>query len=253
MRGIIQFLGLAPKSRLANASPVDEIGLDDEDVAVEFGDVTTLEPIGGYSCILAYQSAKGAISQRQVSCTKIERAAGVDYLRAFCHVRQANRTFRISRVVQIIDLHTGEVIDDPAAFFDRFQIDVATPTSLNWGMPPVRRADMLAALNVLAFLARCDGRFHPAEREAIERFVCGLWMRGEYDGDPPINVILDHADRLKPDAEIFYISLERVQGNPLIKKIMPRAIVDLIEADGVISREEHHYAQRVVEYLNGDG
>lgn len=252
---ILNIIGAAPREVPPSTRPVQvfEVGLEVEDDAPVIAAPTELEPIAGYSCLISYASASGAPSERQISCSRLELSGGVSYLRAHCHLRGKQRVFRIDRIVEVVDLHTGEVTQDATSFFGRFVIGFQTESAYHWGLSPKQRVDLVAALNVLAFLARVDGRFHPREAAAIEAFACGYWMRAELRGDPPINDIVAYADRLKPDAEIFYVALERAAGQPTIRAMLPRAIVAVIEADGVITPEEHRYAQRVSDFLAGDG
>src|SRR4051794_15446885 len=92
--------------------------IDDTESVVEEYDLSTgdLEAISGVSCIIRYIDAKGAPSERRVTCHRFEEAKGLRYLRGFCHERSAVRTFRADRVAAVIDLHTGEIWEPGALF-----------------------------------------------------------------------------------------------------------------------------------------
>lgn len=64
---------------------------------------------GGF--LIHYEDAKGNVSEREINVRAITDKNGVTYLKAYCHARRAMRTFRLDRVVEVIDLGTGEVID----------------------------------------------------------------------------------------------------------------------------------------------
>lgn len=231
-----------------------ELGLiDTDDDTDEAGEddaqpLTRLETISGFSCIIRYSDARGRVSERRISCQRLDAAENGRFLRAFCHERGSLRMFRVDRIIEVVDLHTGEA--GGPEFFDRFEIGHTHNGKLMWGLSPVRRSEVLAALNALAFIARCDGRFHPAERDAIERFICSYWLREELAGEPPLSDMLDYADRLKPDAETFFVSLTRCADNPSVARLVRHMIAEVIAADGIISKEEAFWGVKVSEYLN---
>jgi predicted DNA-binding transcriptional regulator YafY len=114
---------------------------------------------------IRYVDASGVPSERRISIHDVT-AHGDDFaLRAWCHERQDMRTFLISRVEEAVDPHTGEIIDD---LYDWFQINAGN------GDPDdeLEADDALgAAVAVLVFIARADGRMVEAEREIIRNFI----------------------------------------------------------------------------------
>ena len=108
---------------------------------------------------------------------------------------------------------------------------------------------MIAGLNILSFMARCDGQWHPLETEAIERFVTSLWIRKEWDGDPPLDDIIAHAQRLSPDANTALQGLLCFASNPISTKVLMRSISDLISSDGIICDEEHRWSVEIAEFI----
>src|SRR6185503_13967184 len=154
--------------------------------------------ISGFLCVIAYRDAKGQQSVRRITCQQIISAGGHAYLNAFCHERRARRQFRVDRIAQLIDIHTGEVTDDPGRFLASFAIDRKTASGLSWGLSVRQKADLVAGLNAMVFMGRCDKEWHPLERSALERFVASFWIQSELRGDAPLGDILDHAERLTP-------------------------------------------------------
>jgi DNA polymerase-3 subunit epsilon len=53
---------------------------------------------------LRYQSRQGHVSDRQVSPIRIDERWGVRYLVAYCHLRQAERSFRLDRILELREL-----------------------------------------------------------------------------------------------------------------------------------------------------
>ncbi len=226
--------------------------VDADEVAADLGAIPDYagQPISGFTCILAYCDGKKQVSERRVTCQSLLEAGAHRYLAAYCHERRARRQFRIDRIVQVIDLHSGEVCDDVPAFFDAFALDRIQRSGLSWGLSPVQRADLVAGLNAMVFVGRCDREWHPLERETLERFVTSFWLRHEIAADLPLAEISAHADRLSPDAETFFVALARCQTNKVLAAIIRRQLQAMIEADGVIRAEEMYWGSAVDRYLS---
>src|SRR5204862_21670 len=108
-----------------------------------------------------------------------------------------------------------------------------------------RQQHLLAGLNILAFIARCDGEWHPLEGEAIADFVTAIWIQKEWDGQPPIERIVAHAQRLAPDGSIFGAALRNFIRSSNSARILRQAMVRVIEADGRITPEEFEWAVEI--------
>lgn len=208
-----------------------------------------LDVVSGLALLLDYASAKDERSQRLVTCRKICMRAGVPYLTAYCHFRKSLRSFRIDRICSISDPATGEVLGEGANYLSRFKPDEVADSPWMWGLNPRRRADLVALLSTLIFVARCDKDYHPLERDTLERILARFWLRLELPGDPDFRDIMDYADRLAPDGETFWLSIERLRAKPELKELLRRAMCEVVEADGVINPIEHYWVQQVEETL----
>lgn len=240
------------KHGVITASPLYDSDEDlSEPIAEEFGLPNgRLESVSGFTCVIAYRNAKGEGSRRQVTCIRLEEAAETLYLRAYCHSKTQNRRFRLDRVEAVADVHTGEIVaDDAVEYFARFKVGHRQTTKLGWGLSFKRKADLLAGMNALVFMARCDREYHPAEHDEIERFVCSYWLREELSGEPPIDDILAHAKRLSPDPEVFFASLMRCHDRPSIAPIIRRSIQSVVEADGRVHDKEFYWGNAVDDYF----
>jgi hypothetical protein len=98
-------------------------------------------------------------------------------------------------------------------------------------------------------MAHCDGLWHPLETEPVERFVCSLWLRKEWDGDPPIDEIVAHGRRLAPDADTFFKALNLFAHSRTDGAVLKRAIADLVAADGTICAAEMAWSLEIEAYL----
>jgi hypothetical protein len=94
-------------------------------------------------------------------------------------------------------------------------------------------------------MARCDGHWHPLETPVIEKFVCSMWLRKEWPGDPPLDEIVAHSQRLAPDSETFFRALRHYAQSSTSTTILQRAIGDLIAADGVICSAEMSWGSEI--------
>lgn len=207
--------------------------------------------ISGLPLILTYRGSKGDPSVRLVTCQRLDQAGGQLYLWAYCHTRSAIRQFRADRIVELADADSGEVFGEPVSYLTQFRVDRSQRSKPGWGLGVRQRADFTALLNVLAFMARCDLDYHPLERASLEDIASRYWIRFDAPGDPDIDAILSHADRLAPDAETFYVSLLRCAEQPRLIEFVRNAAATMIDADGRHSSEELYWATELVDYLNG--
>lgn len=67
--------------------------------------------------ILNYIDSKGNNSERIITLKSIKRVLDDYLLEGFCHKKQSNRSFKLSKIKLLVDNSTGEVIPD---FFDYF-------------------------------------------------------------------------------------------------------------------------------------
>lgn len=219
-------------------------GDDDEEVTH-----TELDTVTGLALVLEYTDSSGKASQRLITCRSLSMRGDTLYLSAFCHVRHSLRSFRVDRISAVIEPSTGEVIDNGPSFFCEFRPDHTAKSRIHWGLHPRLRADLIALLTILIFVARCDKLYHPLEREALEAIITRFWMRLEIPSNPDIEDILAYADRIAPDGEAFWLSINRLRGSSDVLEILRPGMRDVIEADGVISGEEFYWVTQVEESL----
>ena len=199
--------------------------------------------ISGLVCIIDYAGETRLITGR-----RYDLIGDKAYVGAVCHTAGGYRQFRCDRIDAVMDAYSGEVLGN-GSYFDQFEIDGRRERAPSWGLTPGRKRLLVSGLNVLAFMARCDGRWHPLETEPIERFVCSLWLRKEWPGEPPISDILSHAQRLAPDSDVFFRSLTPFVGSTTSMSLLRRAVAELIEADGIVCSSEFNWARELDEAL----
>lgn len=236
--------------------PIDRIPVvpefDDETIELEESDQApdwAAETITGRTFWISYLDSKKQASERQVLCRRLDDKAGVLYLYAYCYIRERPRSFRADRIVAIVDTETGEVFEPGEQLLRHFLPNSASTAPFHYGLSPQQYADFNAALNVLSFMARCDGEWHQLEAEAIEDFAASYWLRAEITSPFDAAEIERHAARLAPDPETFWVSLRRCAENPILSQIIRRHISKVIDADGQHHPLELYWGQQIDDFL----
>lgn len=72
---------------------------------------------------IVYKDAFDEISTRKISVIRATRENGDYTLECYCHLRKQPRTFLASRIVQCVDLSTGEVINNYTKHLDQITLN----------------------------------------------------------------------------------------------------------------------------------
>lgn len=117
-----------------------------------------------------YRDSEGSFSRRRITMHRLESGPRVAFLQAYCHERQAPRTFRTDRIECFIT-RDGEVIE-PDEYWRRIGVD---QTGLSPPKPEIEPRALLkkfrSAISVLVTLSRADGEMHPGEVRAILSYI----------------------------------------------------------------------------------
>lgn len=200
-------------------------------------------------CVIEYVDADGVISERPLSCRRYEDRGGSHLIGAVCLKSNRYKLFRCERILAVTDAITGEILGD-GKFFDQFAVGIFSELADTWNTTSQRKSLIVAGLNVLAFMARCDGHWHALEKPIIEDFVCALWLRKEWEGEPPLERIVRHAQRLAPDGQVFEKAIRQCAHSRVSREVLHRFVHRMIAADGVICDAEHNWALRFDECLS---
>lgn len=199
-----------------------------------------VQPVTGIVMVISYLDTKGQPSTRQIVCRRIEQFADKAYLVARCELRQQSRTFNISRIASAIDPATGQIYEPGSKLLEAFTVDRQSTGRYRFGLSPKAFGRFNAALNILAFVARCDGKWHVLETEAIESFVMACWLRLDFPGDLDLAAVTAHVSRLAPDDEALWRSVYEVANHPAMARLVVQHLGRVIDADGV-----HHLARSI--------
>lgn len=226
-----------PKSAIAKVPQSD-------DEETDLSDATPIaDEAVGTAWFIAYTSASNEESERQITIRQIVNKAGITYIIAYCHERNALRQFKLDRISAAHDLATGEILESQQAILNHFTALARCLHSNTKKNAEMAIKDCQNALNILTFLSRCDGQYHPQEEEIILQYIGDQWF--EYDLDEA--TLLLHVRRLYPDTQTYLDaikSLSHFKSEKHRNKIF-RYAMSLIEADGTITADEIAHYQTI--------
>ena len=248
---LLELFGIVVRPRLTpsiTASGLGPVGDDEAQLPDEIQ--SKLDTISGVALLIDYQKANGTASQRLITCRQLSVRDNVEYVASFCHHRRSLRTFRLDRIHAVFDPQTGEDLGPVADYFARFHPDRIAKSGLSWGLSVDRRADLIALITVAIFVARCDEEYHPLERDALETVLARFWLHLELSGDPDFDALISYSNKLAPDGEAFWLSLDRLRTNPEMVPLLRYSMRTLVEADGIQHDREFYWLQQVESLLN---
>lgn len=195
----------------------------------------------GWAGFAVYRDAKGERSERRITCRKLSGYGTIELVHAFCHERQAYRSFRVDRFEELMDIATGELLD-PLPHFEALR---------QQGALLMEDKALTRLALILVFMACCDGEYHPLEREAIEYCISRYMLRfgGE---DQDIERLLVRCDSLAPDGLDFLNclkALSNLKNGPHIARLVLEGTGSVIDADGYHHEAEIEWGLYVDEYL----
>jgi hypothetical protein len=113
--------------------------------------------------LMSYTDTNGKSTTRKISLKSLEMNEGKLYLNAFCHLRNEDRMFLTERIKTIT--YNKEAIPSPVDFF--YNIFLSSG--------PYKLHEFISAheatFNLLAFLARADGKMAKVEKEILTAFI----------------------------------------------------------------------------------
>jgi len=179
---------------------------------------------------MAYTNAKGEQSFRRLICRKIEGHGSAELVSGYCCQTEQYKTFRIDRISELSDYHTGELLD-PFSHFSHLRLT---------GAMMVGDKVMTALARALVFLAKCDGEYHPMEEAAIEAALVAYVIR--FGGsDLALEKAVANNHKLAPDGHDFVRCMGKFSKHP-DKSALARLVLDhmglVSDADGKQADEE---------------
>jgi transcription termination factor NusB len=125
---------------------------------------------------------------------------------AFCELKQQRRSFRVDRILECIDIDTGEVITDiPQHLLEKYHYD--PEYILDQAIEKL--ADIL---NVLYYVGKADGQLRAAEKEILKGVVRKI-AKDERITDEMINHRFNNVG--VPSLQSVKLAINRIcKGNP---------------------------------------
>jgi len=184
---------------------------------------------------ITYRDGLGRESIRRVRFLRSRMGeAGAVYIEAWCYERDAMRCFRADRIVEMIDLQTGEVFRQAP----RLRALLA-PHAAGVAIPPdptdfaIRQ--YWAGLVLLSVLARSDGFLSAPEVDVIVDFVCEM----EFGAALDLAALHAIVGRLMPDRGDFSAALEEMaRRTGAERRSVLRHARILAESDGEVTGTE---------------
>lgn len=191
-------------------------------------------------CFLHYRDNQGQESKRRVTINQLVPWNDEYALLAYCHERQAHRTFKISGIISLADIETGEIIENPVAYLtDRFkESPIGKYTALLQEIEP----EVLA----LVFLGRVDGRLSKNEKQVIIEYIAA---RGQGKVDA---LVIDQEVRLlRCELTEFRKSLKDLASLPAnIKQPFLEAAEKVVAADKKVDPLELAGLEKIKQILS---
>ncbi len=155
-----------------------------------------------------YTDSNGAASQRQIRASAFVPWLEEDHLvMGFCNHRKANRSFVTSRMTDVIDLRTGECIDD----VDGYLITVYEASEY-------KKVDefideRMGVVECLMYLARLDGNITGGQREIINDYVISIIQSPIVTERIGAKLIKEYAEDIAPN-QFRKLVAEMKKGSP---------------------------------------
>ena len=199
--------------------------------------------IPNQAVFMTYIDSRGQKSQRRITVKSLGQKSDNIVIKAFCHERNALRTFRTDRILETINVETGEIFDAPNDILKSIGISEKTKSPLT--VPDIFKIYENSII-VMVFIARCDGHFHSAE---INSIIDYLKTKGEISSNN-VKTIKNKILNMYPDEEGFFEAVDELEYNDMkeLKKI-GQWVTRLINADGKVTKIEEHYKQDILDYI----
>lgn len=112
-----------------------------------------------------YRDGLGQESRRKIRTRSLTPWGDDHAILAFCHARNAHRTFLVSRVTEFVDLSSGEVVDNIENYLR------AIYRKSPQGRLDKALTNLATEILILLFIGRSDGRLNLKERESIQKYL----------------------------------------------------------------------------------
>ena len=224
--------GIAPKSE-PNIPSTLKVTLPDADEDHQEYNHLPFDSFIGLAIGIHYVDAKGKKSERRIRIKTLhEQSDGDILMKCHCFERGSARSFKFSRVKQIIDLQTGEVFNPLQFFKETFEL---APTIEKKDETKEALKQSRKALHIFVFVARCDGVYDEDEKALVLEYVEDSCSHLKFDSKKVIRFI----NSLDPDEDTFFDAVDYLKStNDNEQKRILSYIRRIVDSDGVIEKSE---------------
>jgi hypothetical protein len=204
-------------------------------------------------------------SRRILLCWKCWEEYNSLYVRGYCTLRQALRTFRPDRMTSLREMRSGNSMSDPVAYFEQFlaeqhaaeQAAVDQAAKAREAAVAQRqlahnaRTDCIAGLRILAYIALADGVRTEAESNIETSFVESRLAARGYKPDAALTKAMVGIARglAVPDSS-FKTAIKTVKADPAYGKLVLDCAERLAAVDGTITPTEQTAMDRLRKAMN---
>lgn len=189
---------------------------------------------------LSYDGPTG-FSERVVRVNRVRVSdSGALILQGVCHLRSANRSFSVERIVDMFDAATGEVIRDPREYLANHPLFDGRANPLGTALQLVRHE-----INLLTVVGAADGLFDPEEQDVL---LVHLFNRCDHL-DLNEQAVRQALAQIAPDQDSFASSLRQMRRGAGDASALKRTLRKLVDADGLIAPEEIVFVSEIERIL----
>ena len=171
---------------------------------------------------ISYTDAQGLKSVRRITVRTIFKTGDNDYsIDAHCHERKAERTFKLSRISELVDIETGEIFSNPSKYF----LDRLEDSPIGYITKVLQELE--SEILVLTFIARADGYLRKKERQIISDFIN---VKSNQTLD--MKMLDDEIRKAYCDSSTFRSALKKLsQKNDVERKLIFQLATAIVQTD----------------------
>ena len=201
---------------------------------------------------IKYKSLSGHLKDRDILIRRVIQNKTDLYLDGVAMDIRAPRLIKISQILEVRDITTGRVYQNPLDFVEkRLGISVSHTSQKETQNDFSKVIERTAhEMTVLMYLVAIDGSRDKKEREVVFNYIKSRTTDLAYP-DADLN---DYLISLAPDTDSFSAALGQVlqKEKPVVQRFI-ETILDVIMIDGKVDPRERSFLIRLMDILEKDG
>ena len=205
---------------------------------------------------IKYKDGQGQVTKRDIDVYKFGRTSYGGFILAVCNLRNANRSFRTDRILECIDLETGEFIKDVASFLENeyLKTDEYKNIQIKQQKQEEKAKEVKyyndfwdkynTLLKIIVYMVKCDGTYNKREKAIVREVFEYLENNNELITDKFLNKVVKNIKM--PTERGFKVNVTK-----FIKE--NKFDIDIVElAKNIISTQNtiHPREQEMIKFLN---